>query len=195
MNPARTSFVISIITIVSSCQIAGASSPASAENESNPPGTQTATSDQSDPKKDDKAQLPLSGGAQSFSEPLVAERKQIRELIDKVRAKGFDVQSYEVALKQIDDSIHSGKPDDSLQGFVAGLIRNLNDQLNRKPPVVIPGATTDSTKPYRPSRKTSAEQYSEELRKCQEKQKKEHKKAMSKDFWQKFHDEFGKHRH
>jgi hypothetical protein len=186
MNSARISIVISFFIIIAS---QGWQS-ATAQSDSHKNG------DTSRPTETPQSQI--STETKLLSEPLISERKQIRELISRVRAKGFDVKSYEDALKQIEGSIHSGKPDDSLQGFAAGLIRNLDEQLNRKPPVVIAGPPTTGSSPRSKqakiphSRKSSAEQYSDELRKCQQKQVKEHKKAMSKDFWQKFHDKFHK---
>jgi len=59
--------------------------------------------------------------------------------------------------------------------------------------VTVSHITSSSAQDRGPFHKSGAEQYSEEMKKVRDKQVGEHKSAMSKDFWQKFHDEFRHH--
>jgi hypothetical protein len=79
------------------------------------------------------------------------------------------------------------------------LITHLNDEVHGvQHPVVTVSPITSSSVPDRGmslgmSHKTSAEQYSQELKKIRDQKSSEYKHVQSKEYWQKFHDEFGRH--
>ena len=140
-----------------------------------------------------------SNNATTLTGPLATERQTIHDLILQAGQKGKNVTNYTAAAQYIEDRVRAGASAAELDRTVTHLITQLDEEIHdvKHAPIVIQqgSSTSSQTKTNNGdnknnnSGKSAAQEYSDELKKIHHQQESEHKKQMSKEFWQKFHDE------
>jgi hypothetical protein len=129
--------------------------------------------------------------------PLLEERKLIQDMIAKVKELGDNVSNYTQVQKYIEDRAHAGATETELRPTAEHLINELSDVCmgKIKDPITLQRESASSNSTAKPtssksgSGKSAAQQYTEETNRANKKKENEYKKGMSKEFWQKFHDE------